>query len=140
MRVWTGPLPARRVEFGWIGDGGVGERLVDQIIAGTKWATCGFRVHYTAEELASVYSGVGQLYAASSAGGRVRCVIRMTEAFETPLGDPDPRLVAGEGDGADTAKFQADHRIAWAASRPGTVPGDDEPLVVELFELVAVVA
>jgi uncharacterized protein YhfF len=132
------PLPERRVEFGWPGDDGVGELLIRQIIEGRKTATCGFKSLYTGEELDDVYRGVGELYAASSCGGPVRCVIRVIEAFETPFGEPDPRLVAGEGDGDDVAQFQADHRVAWAAERPGEEPGDDELLVVELFELVEV--
>lgn len=125
-----------RIEFGWVGDGGLGERLVRQIIDGTKTATCGFKRAYTPEELEDVRGGVGRLHEASAVGGPPRCVIRVTEVFETPFGDPDPRLVAGEGDGADVAKFQADHRVAWRSEFPDSDPGADEPLVVELFELV----
>lgn len=34
------------MQFGWEGDGGIGEMLIAQTIAGTKTATCGFeRVH-----------------------------------------------------------------------------------------------
>ena len=131
-------IPERRIEFGWPGDGGLGERLVQQIIDGVKTATCGFRRAYTDEELAEVRDGLGELQAASSCGGEPRCVIRVTDVFETPFGDPDPRLVAGEGDGDDVAKFRADHRIAWEADFPGEPIADDEPLVVELFELVEV--
>lgn|GEM_PF-775261 len=132
-------LPTRRMEFGWPGDGGVGAGLVQQVIDGTKTATCGFRSLYDEEELADVHEGVGDLCGASECGGPVRCVIRVTEVFETSFGDPDPRLVRGEGDGEDVARFQADHRVAWRAERPGEPLLDDELLVVELFELVAVV-
>ena len=103
------------MEFGWPGDDGVGEMLVQQIIDGEKWATCSFKRDYEAGELDAVYSGVGELYEAGPAGMPPRCRIRVTEAFETPFGDPDMRLVAGEGDGDDVAKFQADHRVAWAS-------------------------
>ena len=32
-----------RMEFGWEGDGGIGEMLIAQTIAGSKTATCGFK-------------------------------------------------------------------------------------------------
>jgi uncharacterized protein YhfF len=129
-------IPARRVEFGWPGDDGVGEMLIQQIIDGVKTATCSFKRDYTREELDDVYAGAGELYAAGACGQPPRCVIHVTDVFETPFGDPDPRLVAGEGDGEDVAKFQADHRVAWAAEHGDAQLGDDEPLVVELFEFV----
>lgn len=127
------------MEFGWPGDDGLGERLVQQIIDGTKTATCGFKRAYTDEELSEVFGSVGRLQGARSYQGPIRCIIRVLEAFETPFGDPDPRLVAGEGDGDDVAKFQRDHVIAWKSDFPDSEPGPDEPLVVELFELVSVV-
>lgn len=133
-------LPQHTIEFGWRNDEGVGEMLVDQIVAGEKWATCGFRRDYTEAELEETLSGTNRLYAVKTASDpRPRAIIRVTSVFETPFGRPDARLVAGEGDGDDVAKFQRDHVIAWQSSFPGTEPGDDEPLVVELFELVAVV-
>lgn len=128
--------PQRTIEFGWENDGGVGERLVQQIIDGIKTATCGFKRAYSTEELAEVLTGEGVLYAAAPYGGEPRCVIRVTKVFETPFGDPDPRLVKGEGDGDNVDKFKADHRIAWSADFGDEPIPDDEPLMVELFEYV----
>lgn len=131
--------PTRTVRFGWDGDDGLGDRLVEQILAGTKTATCGFLDAYEADEtdeLSEVRSGAGELYAVVDASGTHRCTIRVTDVFECPFGDPDPRLVRGEGDGEDVAAFQADHRIAWAATMGDAPLGDDALLVVELFELV----
>lgn len=132
-------IPERRIEFGWYGDGGLGDRLVQQIIDGVKTATCGFKAAYTPEELAEVFEGNGELLAASACGGPVRCVIRVTDVFETAFGNPDPRLVYGEGDGEDVAKFQDDHRRAWQADFPERELTDDEILIVELFEFVGLV-
>lgn len=135
-----GPLPERTMVFGWPGDGGVGDRLVEQVIRGEKWATRGFKRAYTAEELAEASTGAGELYSVRSAEDpAIRAVIRVTDVFETPFGDPDPRLVAGEGDGDDVGKFQRDHAIAWRADFGEEPLGTDEALVVELFELVCVV-
>jgi len=128
------PLP--EAVFGWDGDGGIGETLIDQILAGEKWATCGFKADYSAEELKATYDGVGRVFSARSATGRPRAVIRVTDVFECPFGAPDPRLVAGEGDGVDVEKFQRDHRAAWEATMGDAPLSDDELLVVELFELV----
>ncbi len=131
-------VPDRRMEFGWPGDGGVGEMLVRQIIDGQKTATCGFKVDYTPDELDEVLTGEGELYAASSCGRPPRCVIRITEVYETPFGNPDSRLVEGEGDGTDVTRFQEDHRVAWAATLGDRPLLDSELLIVELFELAYV--
>jgi uncharacterized protein YhfF len=128
----------RTMSFGWEGDGGIGEMLIGQIIRGEKWATCGFRYAYEPWELQESRDGVGKLCAVVDREGNHRCTIRITDAFECRFGDPDPRLVAGEGDGEDVAKFQADHRIAWAADFGDKPLTDDDLLVVELFELVDV--
>jgi uncharacterized protein YhfF len=127
------------MQFGWEGDGGIGEVLIAQTIAGTKTATCGFKRAYTVEELEEVLAGQGHVIPVIDRTGVARCTIRILEVFETAFGDPDPRLVRGEGDGDDVAKFQADHRIAWAADFGDEPLNDEELLVVELFELVTVV-
>jgi len=132
-----GEVPPRTMLFGWDGDGGLGDRLIEQIIAGTKTATCGFRAAYTPEELVETLGGAGEICAVLDSAGVRRCTIRIIEAFECPFGAPDPRLVRGEGDGDDVAKFQADHRIAWAADMGDAPLPDDAPLVVELFEFVS---
>lgn len=130
-------IPRRVMRFGWDGDGGLGDRLIEQIIAGEKTATCGFRAAYEPDELEETRAGAGELHAVLDTSGARRCVIRVTEVFECPFGSPDPRLVRGEGDGDDVAKFQADHRVAWAADMGDAPLSDDAPLVVELFELVS---
>jgi len=127
----TGP----RMEFGWEGDDGLGELLIAQTIAGTKTATCGFKRAYSAEELAEIRSAVGTVIPVVDRHGVTRCRIRILDVFETTFGDPDPRLVRGEGDGEDVVKFQDDHRVAWRADFGDDPLGDGEILVVELFEL-----
>jgi uncharacterized protein YhfF len=133
-------IPTRRIEFGWPDDRGVGEMLVAQVRAGSKWATCGFKRAYDRAELAEARLGRGELHAVCSAADpRPRAIVRVTDVFLTPFGDPDPQLVAGEGDGQDAEKFRRDHRVAWAADFGEAPLEDDELLVVELFELVALV-
>lgn len=112
--------------------------LVRQILDGQKTATCGFKIDYTPDELDEILTGEGELYAASSCGCPPRCVIRVTEVYETPFGNPGSRLVEGEGDGTDVAKFQEDHSVAWTVTHGDQPLSDSEPLIVELFELVYV--
>ena len=130
-------LPPKTTQFGWTGDGGVGERLIQQIIDGTKTATCTFAAACSAAEAEEIRSGRGELYTVTDAGARPRCIIRVTDVFDTTFGNPDARLVHGEGDGSDTARFQADHRIAWEATLPDVPLADDAVLIVEVFELIS---
>lgn len=60
--------------------------------------------------------------------------MRLKEVFETTFGNPDMRLVQGEGNGDDVAQFQEDHRLAWKDI--GITLTDDTVLIVELFELI----
>jgi len=129
-------VPAIEMRFGWDGDDGLGDRLIEQILAGTKTATCGFLLDYTPEELEEALTGKGGLQSVRDSSGAHRCTIRVTDVFECPFGDPDPRLVSGEGDGDDVSKFQADHRIAWEATFGDAPLTPDAVLLVQLFELV----
>lgn len=130
-------LPERTIDFGWPDDRGIGEMLVRQVLERKKWATCGFKRAYTPAELDAVLTGKGRLHKVCSVQDPTpRAVVRVTDVFETPFGTPDPRLVEGEGDGADVDKFKRDHRIAWEADFGDLPLDEEEPLVVEIFELV----
>lgn len=122
--------------FGWDEDNGIGELLIQQIILGTKTATCSFKVLYTEEELAAVYNTKGKFVTVLDKHKKARCNIRVLDVFETTFGNPDIRLVMGEGDGEDIGKFKQDHLIAWANTVKDIPLTDDAILVVELFELV----
>ena len=125
-------------EFGWDDDDGLGDRLIQQIIDGEKYATCGFKAAYSANELEEVFGNQGRVVTVIDSRGTARCNIKILEVFETSFGDPDIRLVRGEGDGDDVAKFQADHTLAWQADFGDAPLSADETLIVELFELVEV--
>jgi uncharacterized protein YhfF len=131
--------PVRTFELGWLEDGGLGERLCRQVVAGFKTATCAPKLAYAPEELAATYAGKGQRHALVDPSGRVWATIRVVDVFETTFGDPDPRLVDGEGDGDDVAQFQQDHRAAWAEwlTALGQPLSDETVLIAEVFELVA---
>jgi uncharacterized protein YhfF len=122
------------MEFGWEDDGGLGELLIAETLAGTKTATCGFKVAYTDTELAQIRANVGKVIRVVDHEGVERARIRILDVFETTFGDPDPRLIAGEG-AESVQAFQRDHAAAWEATVPGETLTGDAVLVVELFEL-----
>ena len=92
-------------QFGWDGDDGIGEMLIQQIIAGIKTATCTPKVSFEPNELRTTYASVGKMLTVIDKRGTPRCNIRMLNVCETTFGNPDPRLVVGEGDGDDVDKF-----------------------------------
>jgi uncharacterized protein YhfF len=126
-------------QFGWEDDGGIGERLIQQIIKAEKTATAGPKDLYSAGELKDLYDSVGKHTTVIDKDQRPRCNIRILEVFETRFGSLDPRLVQGEGYGSDAEAFRESHRKAWVdLVKKGQLELSDETiLVVELFELVA---
>jgi len=130
-----------RLEFGWEGDGGLGERLIREVIEGEKTATCAPRSDYTEEELAEVVSSLGQVVDVVDENDNPRCRVRMLAVYETTFGLPAPGVVRGEGFGDEAEAFRQDHRAAWAEEmeEEGNPLSDGTVLVVEEFELVEVV-
>ena len=128
----------RTLVFGWEGDNGLGARLIQQIIAGTKTATCSPLFSYTQEELAEAYASKGELVTVVDKEQAPQCTVRIIDVFQTPFGDPDARLVAGEGNGDDVEQFKQDHQMDWAdwLATDGHSLTDATILVVEVFELI----
>lgn len=122
--------------FGWEGDNGIGEMLIKQIIDGEKTATCSFKIEYTDSELEELYKTKGEIVTVENNKGVPKCNIRILDIFETKFGDPDLRLIRGEGDGDNVKKFQDDHRKAWNENIKDKAITDETILIVELFELI----
>ncbi|MGG1662070.1 hypothetical protein [Brevibacillus sp. NRS-1366] len=120
--------------FGWEEDNGIGEMLIQQILKGEKTATCAPKEQYSAEELKQTYEPVGEILTVYDKNDNPRCNVRLKEVFETTFGNPDIRLVQGEGNGDDVTQFQEDHIFAWKDI--GVELTDDTILIVELFELI----
>ena len=128
---------AETSQFGWPEDGGLGLRLIAQIKAGKKTATCCPVGVCTPEEIARTRAQVGQLVTVVDRFDMPHCNIRMLDVFETTWGAPDPRLVRGEVH-ATADEFRAAHAHVWddILAAHGLTLTDDLPLLVELFELV----
>ncbi|MFI5360823.1 MAG: ASCH domain-containing protein [Elusimicrobiota bacterium] len=124
-------------QFGWEGDEGVGERLIQQILRGEKTATASPKALYNPQELAELRASVGRLLTIIDKHDRPRCTIRQLAVFETTYGEPDPRLVAGEVC-ADAAEFRREHAHVWddLFEKAGIRLQDETVLIAELFELV----
>ena len=127
-----------QLELGWQGDGGLGVRLIQQVLEGRKTATCGPKSEFTEQALAATMASKGKIVSVVDPDGRAWCRVRMIDVFETTFGHPDPRLVQGEGDGDDVEKFKHNHIEVWAdemaaAGHPLT---EETVLIVEEFELV----
>ena len=126
-------------QFGWEGDGGLGDRLIAQIIAGAKTATCAPKASYSAGEWEALQGTVGHLVTVTDRLGTPQCNIRMLAVFETTFGHPDPRLVSGEGHGDDDESFKVANAKAWGGLEADGQPlSDGSVLVAEIFELVEV--
>jgi len=132
----------RTSPFGWADDNGLGDVLIRQIIAGLKTATCSPKEDYTAEELCALYASPGQLSTVVDKAGVPRCTVRIRAVYDTLFGQPDPRLVRGEGNGEDIEAFKRDHHASWDAwlATLGRTLTDETVLVVEEFEIVEVAA
>ncbi|MDQ2903673.1 MAG: hypothetical protein ABI456_02795 [Ktedonobacteraceae bacterium] len=128
-----------QLQLGWQGDDGLGIQLIQQILAGTKTATCCPKGAFTEKALATLVASKGKIVAVVDLDGKVHCHVRMIDVFETTFGHPDPRLVRGEGDGDDVGKFKHDHSDIWAdeMAATGQPLTGETVLIAEEFELVA---
>lgn len=120
--------------FGWENDNGIGEMLIQQIFRGEKNATCSPKELYSEEELKQTYEPVGEIVTVYDKHNNPRCNVRLKEVFETTFGNPDLKLVQGEGNGDNVIQFQEDHKLAWR--NIGIDLRDETILIVELFELI----
>lgn len=128
----------RKMKFGSEGDGGLGDRLVRQVLEGTKTATCELKSFCTEQEAADLGAEHGWFETVVDAAGAPRCNVRVTDVYETAFGNPDPRLVRGEGC-VDVEEFKRGHSRWFNAilKEKGLPPlTDDSVLVVWQFELI----
>lgn len=121
-------------KFGWEGDGGLGDKLIQQIQHGIKTATACPKLLYTPQELKELHASVGKIVTVVDKRDQPRCQIKQLEVFETTFGDPDLRLVKGEGC-SEPSQWRRKHRHVWddLFDKAGAQLDNDTVLVVELF-------
>lgn len=127
------------VQLGFAEDDGLGELLVERLLAGS------LRVLWEPVDLldeadaAAMRGGVGGILTVVDSDGEPACNVRVVETFTTTWGEPDPRLVAGEGYGEDTdawRRFVAPALAAGLADEDLELT-DDTVLLVQQVEVVA---
>jgi uncharacterized protein YhfF len=82
----------KRFKFGWFGDGGLGERLIDKILSGRKTATC-----CPAYDPEDADLCVGDLLELTDKHGRPRATLEVVKVELRPFGSFDEALAASEG-------------------------------------------
>lgn len=129
-------------QFGWEGDNGLGERLIQKIIRGEKTATNCPKCLYSSDETEGIFGTVGKVLTVVDKMQTPRCEIRQIEVFETTFGNPDLKLVAGEGFGTDAEAFKKAHMHVWddLFAEKGLALTDETILIAEMFCCVAEVA
>jgi uncharacterized protein YhfF len=134
-------IHGRKMTFGGDNDGGLSEKLIQQVLDGIKTATCELKCFCTAQEITDLDTEKGWFETVVDAKGNARCNIQITDVYETTIGNPDLRLVRGEGDGEDVEKFKREHHEWFRAvlKNKGLPPlTDDAILIAWEFELIEV--
>ena len=128
------------VQLGFSEDDGLGELLVERLLAGSLrvlWEPVDL---LDTEDVDAMWNGIGALLTVVDSDGEPACNVRVVDVFETTWGDPDPRLVAGEGYPGDERAWR---RFVGPALEDGLADEgldltDDTLLLVQTVELVEV--
>ncbi len=130
--------------FGYPGDGGFGNRLLDAVLRGEKTATSSLAIEYLSGE---PLPRAGQLLVLQDHAGSVRGVVELTRVTIIPMHLVGDDIARDEGEGfADAADWRRAHVSFWTevshlirieAADPGWTLRDSEPVVVQWFRLLA---
>ena len=128
------------VQLGFEGDDGLGDLLLERLKAGSLrvlWEPVDL---LDDDEVATMRSADGDLLTVVDGDGEPAANVRVTGVFETTWGDPDPRLVTGEGyEGmVDAWRRFVGPTLAAGLAEDGLDLDDDTRLLVQEVELVEV--
>lgn len=128
------------IQLGGEADDGTGELLTQRILAGVKTVLTTPAELLDDDERGEIERGVGRPMTLIDPEGEPVANLQVSEVFSTTWGEPDPRLVAGEGFGEDPERFRAVMRdlVAVDLEDEGRELTDDTVLVVEVFTLLEV--
>lgn len=127
----------RSSQFGWAGDNGWGEKMIQLVLGRSKTATAGPKALYTPEQLQDILSMQGQKVTVLDKDQRPRCAILVKDVFETTFGAPDPRLLEGCGFKGRIESFKTAHFALWSEFlfKNGIALDNNTILIAQLFEL-----
>lgn len=131
------------MRFGYDGDGGLGDRLLDAVLRGEKTATSSLAVEYLSGD---PLPRVGERLSLMDSEGAVRGTVETTKVTITPLHLVGDDVAHDEGEGyADAAAWRRSHVRFWGkvadlvraeAGDPSWELRESEPVVVQWFRLV----
>ena len=129
----------RIVQLGWDGDNGFGELMLARLLSGALDVLYEPVAVLDEDELEELRASEGQELTVIDADEDPWCNVRVTDVFETTWGDPDPRLVAGEGYGDDPAGWRRANEamLVGALDEVGEDLAADTRLVVQRVEVTA---
>ncbi len=136
-------MPPRAMSFGYDGDGGLGDRLVEAVLSGAKTAPSSLAVEYLSGE---PLPRAGERLPLVDSAGRRRGTVETTRVRTVALSDVGDDVAHDEGEGfADAREWREAHEAFWqrTADLIRTDAGDtnwqlrgNEPVVVEWFRLL----
>lgn len=128
------------VQLGFEEDDGLGELLLQRLLTGTLtvlWEPVDLLDEH---EVATIHASVGTGLTVVDADGEPACNVEVLEVFRTRWGDPDERLVAGEGYGRDVDAWRrfAGPSVAAALAAEELGLDDATELLVQSVRLTSV--
>ena len=137
------PQASTTLEFGYPGDGGLGDRLVAAVLSGSKTATSSLAVGYlTGDPLPRV----GEQLTLVDHQGTTYGTVETTKVRIVPLNEVGDDIAWAEGEGfTDAAEWRVAHEAFWRALEDliRVEAGDEhwtlreaEPVVVQWFRLL----
>ena len=126
------------VQLGFAEDDGLGDLLLERLLAGSLRVLWEPLDLLTDEEADELRDGTGDVLTVLDAEGEPVCNVRVVEVFATSWGQPDPRLVAGEGYGEELDAWRrfVGPSLAAGLAEEGIDLSDDTQLLVQQVELL----
>jgi uncharacterized protein YhfF len=128
------------VQLGFAGDDGLGDLLVQRLRAGSLTVLWEPVDLLDDDEVAVMRSSVDAVLTVVDGDGEPAANVRVLDVFTTTWGDPDPRLVRGEGYGVDVDAWQrfAGPTLAAGLAEDGLALDDHTELLVQTVEVTEV--
>ena len=129
------------VQLGFAGDDGLGDLLLERLKAGSLTVLWEPVDLLNADEVAIMESATGSMLTVVDGDGQPAANVRVVDVFTTTWGDPDPRLVRGEGYGeaVDAWRRFVGPTLAAGLAEDGEELTDTTDLLVQEVEVVEVV-
>lgn len=128
------------VQLGFEDDDGLGELLLQRLLAGTLTVLWEPVDLLDDEEVTTIDASRGTRLTVVDADGEPACNVEVVEVLRTTWGRPDPRLVEGEGYDDDVEAWRrfVEQSLADGLAAEGVALDHDTELLVQVVRLSAV--